>query len=221
MKEILLVALRAGKAAGRDLQTSKAMGFGGAADAGDGFFVQLGIAHDAAFADVGALQFKLRLDEDEKLAAGFTAGDGTGKNFGDRDKRNINNDEFNVFRKIAGRQFAGVLLEDNHAWLFAQLPGELVGVDVHRVDARRALLQQAISEAARGGTHVEADFPLRVDVEIFQRAFELEAAAAGVFLQAAVNFDWRVFGDRLASFFGALGVDCDFARQDHGLRFLA
>ena len=62
---------------------------------------------------------------------------------------------------------------------------------------------------------------MRVDVEIFQRAFELEAAAAGIFLQAAVNFDWRIFRDRLPSLFGALGVDGDLTRQDHGLRFLA
>jgi len=36
-----------------------------------------------------------------------------------------------------------------------------------------------------------------------------------------VNFDVRVLRDRLPSFFGALGVDGDLARQDHRLRFLA
>src|SRR5208337_5623492 len=103
-----------------------------------------GIAHDAAFADVGALQFKLWFDENEKLAAWFAAGDGTGKNFDDGNERNINDGEISRFGKIDERQFAGVFPEDNHARIFAYFPGELIGIDVHGIDARSALLQQAI-----------------------------------------------------------------------------
>ena len=74
MKEILLVALRAGEAAGRDLQAGEAKEFGGVGGRWRWLFSwSLAIAHYAALADVVALQFKLWFDEDEKLAAMFAA----------------------------------------------------------------------------------------------------------------------------------------------------
>ena len=47
-------------------------------------------------------------------------------------------------------KFASVLPDENHARVFVKFPGELVDVDVHRMDAGRAVLQKAIGEAAGG-----------------------------------------------------------------------
>jgi len=73
--------------------------------------------------------------------------------------------EVSVFGKIAGRQFTGVLLETITRGLRAISRRVDRLLTSTAVDARRALLQEAISEAAGGGTHVETDFPLRADAK--------------------------------------------------------
>ncbi len=221
MKEILLISFRAGEAAGRELQAGEAERFGGAAHAGDGFFMQLGVAHDAAFADVSAFQFELRLNEDDKVSTGFAACNGARKNLGHGDEGNVGDDEGDRLGKIAGRKIAGIFLDEENTRIFAQFPSNLIRIDVHGVDTRGALLEQAISEAAGGGAHIETNSSQRADAKIFQCALQLKTTPAGIFLQAAADFEESVWCDRLAGLFSAIGAHRDLAREDHGLGFLA
>ena len=81
------------------------------------------------------------------------------------------------------------------------------------------MLQQAIREAAGGRADVETDSSCGIDVKIAQRAFQFEAAAAGIFLFAAVYFQQGILRDRRAGFGFARAVHRDFACEDHRLRF--
>ena len=58
-----------------------------------------------------------------------------------------------------------------------------------------------------------------IDREIFEGAFEFQAAAAGEFQVAAGNFKMGGFGDGVAGFVGGVAVDADFAGEDQGLGF--
>ena len=62
---------------------------------------------------------------------------------------------------------AGLLMDD-HARVVAQLPGELVGAAVDRIDARRAALEQHIGEAAGRTADIHGDEAGHVDAEMVE-----------------------------------------------------
>src|SRR5262249_20270793 len=72
------------------------------------------------------------------------------------------------------------VLHDDDPRILPETRVELAGADVDRVYACRTLLQQAVSEAARGGADVEADPPGHLDLEVVERVDQLLAAAAHV-----------------------------------------
>ena len=74
---------------------------------------------------------------------------------------------------------------------------ELIVADVHRGDARRAVLQQAVGEAARRRADVEAVEPLDGESEMRERALELPAAAAHEAL-GRLDLDLRVVSHAVA-----------------------
>src|ERR1700676_4254702 len=92
VKKILLIAFRAGKGGGGDAQVQQGARFRGQANGGDGFFVERGVADDAAAADLLTLEFKLRFEQDEQMRAGSGAAEGGGKNLGDGDEGDIDGD---------------------------------------------------------------------------------------------------------------------------------
>jgi hypothetical protein len=118
VKKILLIAFQAGETAGSGGENREAKGFGGTADTGHGFFVELRVADDSTFADVGAFEFELRFDEDEQVGAGFGAGRGAGKDFRDGDEGNIDHDEVNLFVYIGGCEVSGISLDAGDARVF-------------------------------------------------------------------------------------------------------
>ena len=69
---------------------------------------------------------------------------------------------------------------DDHARVLAQRPRQLAVAHIHRIDPRRAPLQQAIGEAAGRGADVRADPARRVHAERIQRGRQLQPAAADV-----------------------------------------
>src|SRR5579859_2149340 len=92
-----LVAFRASETARRDAEAMEAVRCGGEFDAGDRFVVERRVSDDAAFADVFAAKFELRLDENEKRGAGLCREDGRRKNFCDGDEGDIGDDEVDRF----------------------------------------------------------------------------------------------------------------------------
>ena len=59
----------------------------------------------------------------------------------------------------------------------------------------------------------------RIDREVRQRAFQLDATAAGVLLSPARYGNSRIGRNRGAGFVGADVVNPDFAGEDYALRF--
>ena len=108
-------------------------------DAVAGALVGGGVANDAAGADVFAGEFELGLDEDE------------GHEFGD----------------IGGGHVADVeVFAADDAGVIAEFPDELVGSNIVGVDARGAVLEEAVGEAAGGGTNIKGDEAGDVDLEV-------------------------------------------------------
>ena len=70
---------------------------------------------------------------------------------------------------------------DDDAAVLAEFPGELALADIHGKNFGRAVLQQAVGEAAGGRAEVERDQAGHVQLKMLQRVFEFVAAAADVF----------------------------------------
>ncbi len=101
-----------------------------------------------------------------------------------------------------------------------KLPGELSSVDVDGVDFCGVLLEQAIGEAAGGSADVEADEACGSNREVFESAFEFEAAATGEFEMAAFDVELSIVWYGHACFFHDNIFYAHFASEDHGLGFL-
>jgi hypothetical protein len=129
--------------------------------------------------------------------------------------------EAEPFGKVAGLQIAGVdAFVNDHARIVAQLPIQLAVTDIDGVHAGGSALQQAIGEAAGGGSHVQADATAHVDREMIQRAGQLEPAAADVG-QRLGDLDSAIFGEGVTGLVGPLAIDSNAAGEDQSSRLLA
>jgi hypothetical protein len=72
------------------------------------------------------------------------------------------------------------MIANNNSGIRTQLPIELRGAYIHRIDPSRSALQQAIREAARGRANVKARLARWIDSETVQRRFEFESSAADI-----------------------------------------
>ena len=70
---------------------------------------------------------------------------------------------------------------DDHAVVLAEFPRKLATAHVHGKNLGRAALQQAIGETAGGGAEINAPPARDVELKMFERVFELVAAAADEF----------------------------------------
>src|SRR6266851_6915352 len=178
------------------------------------------VSHDATGANLLAAQFELRFDEDEKAGAGFCRCY-CGRNYlPDRDERNINHHDVDAFGKVFNPQFTRIPLDGNNARILPQLPVKLFHVYVDSVDARCAVLQQAIRETAVRSADIQANARRWLNRKVFQRAFEFCSTAAGELLQPAGDFDPRVFRDGHACLFHSFAVHLNFTGDNHGHGFL-
>jgi hypothetical protein len=190
-------------------------------DAVAGALVGGGVADDAAGADVFAGEFELGFDEDDGVAAGFEDGEGGGEDEGEGDEGDVGDDEVHEFGDIGGGHVADVeVFAADDAGVVAEFPDELVGADIVGVDSGGAVLEEAVGEAAGGGTDIEADEAGDIDVEVVQGAFEFEAAAADV---AWGFFDPEdgVEGDEGAGFEAGLIIDENLAGEDEAFGLFA
>ena len=73
---------------------------------------------------------------------------------------------------------------DDDALVLPQFPGELALADIHGKNFCRAVLQQAIGEAAGGRAEIKRDQAGDIELKMVQRVFEFVAAAADEFFAA-------------------------------------
>lgn len=197
------------------------------ADALDGGLAGVGIADDAAFADVGAACFELRFDEDDDFAAPWFVGvaecaEDCGKDESGRDEGDVHGDE-GWSGGVRCEEFA--LGEEARVGAFAEcdtgvvakLLGNLAVACVDGEDGGGSALQHAVGEAAGGGSDVDAGEAGEVDGPVGEGTLELEAAATDVLEIGAEEANDGVGGDGGTWLVNTLLVNEDPAGEDEGL----
>ena len=173
MQEKFLISFRAGQVARAHALDAQPCGLSRRAHALDRAFVQRSVAHNSSAADISAVEFKLRLDQDQIFRTGTGRGNHSRKHLGDGNERNIHGHKIGRLRNLLRAKIARIRLDLRDARILHQAPGHLLRRYVDRVNAPRAMLQQAIGEASGGRADIEADFSAHVDSEIFKRALQL------------------------------------------------
>ena len=112
-------------------------------------------------------------------------------------------------------------LEHAHARVGAQTGVQLAVADVHRVDVRRAPLEQTIGEAAGRRAGVDGAAALDDDGEAFERRLELLPAAADERRRRADQRDGLVGRNEAGRLVGRRTGDEDGPRFDGVARVLA
>jgi site-specific DNA recombinase len=191
------------------------------ADLLHGAVVEGGVADDAALSDIFPLQLELGLDEADDGAALLQHAEGGGEDLGKGDEREVHDDEADLLAEGGDFQAAGVeLLLHDDAGVSAELVDELVGADIDGVDLGRAVLEQAVREAAGGGADIEAGPALRRDAEGGEGALHLQAAATDVF-RFLLDLQWGILRKLGARLVHEPVAGADLAGQDQALGLLA
>jgi hypothetical protein len=95
--------------------------------------------------------------------------------------------------------------------------------NVHRVDARRAALEQQVGEPACRGANIHAHSASGVEVKGIERALQLEATSADKpgLAGGDCQLNGGIRGDRCSSFCHHLASDAHLTRHDERPRALS
>src|SRR5579875_4207552 len=148
MEEKFLIAFSAGHTTALNAQDCQSGFFGRRAYARNGALTQRRFTDDAAFAHKIFRQFKLWLDENEKLGVRLRQRHDGGKNFGYGDERDIHGDDADRLDQVFGPEKARIFFYGTDARVALQLPIQLIRIDVDGVNTLRSMLQKTIREAA-------------------------------------------------------------------------
>jgi hypothetical protein len=191
-------------------------------DAGNGLFVQGGIAHNAAGADIFAAEFELGFDEADELAVvRMQHGHHGWEDQGQRDEGKIKHRQINRFRNIVRQEMPEIeLLAGDDPGVAADLPDQLVGAHIEGIDLGRAVLEQAVGEPAGGGSGIETGQAGRIDLKMRQGSFQFKAPSADI---PWFGFDGNgvVRFDGLSGFGGRVAINQHFAGKDETFGLLA
>ena len=176
------------------------------------------VSNHSAARDILRASFELGLQQhDSRCPLGQPERDGR-QHFGERDERKVGHEEIDrrERRKVACvRPF-----EKGDARVFAQALVKLGPSDIDREHTGRAMLEEAIGEAARGGAEIEAAESGYVNGEVSESGFKFEPSAADIAFKGG-QFDRRLGIEHL----GGLNKDeCAHPRpprHDQALRRLA
>src|SRR5438552_9051397 len=92
--------------------------------------------------------------------------------------------------------------------------------DVDSVNFRGPPLKEAVGKTAGRGPDIECDFPVYVDLEIIQSAFQLQSAASDIFPRR-LHRDGDIRLEKLRRLRGNSSPDFDLPGHDRSLRLLA
>ena len=139
---------------------------------------QLRVGHDPAGADLILADLELRLHHGNDIGVGRRARSQRGQHRGQRDERQVGDDEVDRPTDRLGGQVADVgALHDRHPRIGPQRPGELAVADVDGDDLAGAAVQQHLGEPAGRGAGVQAAPAVDRDAERVERADQLVRAA--------------------------------------------
>ena len=139
----------------------------------------VGVAHDAAFADTRPPGLELRLDQQDELGGGGREAEKVRRDGAQRDERDVDDAEVGRGGSICVELDVAHVgaLQHRDAIVGAQRPRELAAPDVERDHVVGAPLQQAVGETAGRRPDVETAPALHVERERVERGRELQAAS--------------------------------------------
>ncbi len=204
-----------------------------AADPGDSHLLRLGIAHDAAFANLLAARLELRFHQDHKLKTiarrvGLHTAQHGRENECSRDEGNIHGDKADrllpqrwISPNLLRRKVASVgFFQQPDAGIAAQSRIHLSVTGVHCDYFSRATLEKAVGETAGGSANVHAGPAAHVDLPMLQRARQLEPSTTHKRLLVAQDAELGVCFDVGSGLFDLLLIHQHPTCQNERLRAL-
>ena len=91
------------------------------------------------------------------------------------------------------------LLFDDNSGVVAEFPNELIGSNIHCVNASGAALKEAVGKSTRGGTNVNADPAGGINLKCIECALEFKSSATHVAL-FFFHLKWGI-GEKLGARF--------------------
>jgi hypothetical protein len=180
--------------------------------------MDLGVAHDAAFADMLPAGLELRFDQGDQ--GGELVGEGQGCRQYSRkpDEAGVTGNHIDRLGNVGAGQMARVEpFADNDAAVLPQLPCELAMPDIDGINPLGAARQQHIGETAGRRSDVEGDATLGGDPEMVERVGELDAAAGNPGVIAPFEYERRLGAELLAGLFDQPPGAADEAGEDQCL----
>jgi hypothetical protein len=222
MQEEFLIARGAGDDRWRHGDSLEARRRGRLRDRREDRFVHRGVGDEPVLADLVAPRLELRLHERDHIGVCGKERRKRRQDVPQRDERDVNRHQIRRVRQVVRAEGARVhALGDEDARVGAQAPIELPVADVERDDRACAALEQHVGEPARRRANVQRAAAAGKDAEGIERARELDAPAADVWMIRRGKRDALVGGDRRAGLRNDLTVDCDVSCENQRLGALA
>jgi hypothetical protein len=227
VEEEFAIALGAEDGRIDDFNFGASQGDDGFADLGNGAKLGRLTAHDSAFANQSAADFKLWLDEENEFAArlsfvGKRGTQGRGQHLGRGDEGDIHGDEFDRLGHLLQFEITRVgFLQQTDARVGAKTRIDLTVSGIDGENAGGSVLQHAVGKTAGRGSNIHANGALERDAPVGERGLEFEASAADITQVIAEQANDAIVGDRVARLLNFLLIDKDASGENHGLRALA
>ncbi len=157
---------------------AKAQRFAFCANVFDDALVNGGVAHDTAPFHVLAPRFKLGFDQGDDEAARSEYAFDRGEQEREGDEGSIGHGDGGNVREQRGVERARVdSVHGDDARVCAESRVQLVVADIHGIDTRCAVLQEAVGEAARRSADIEADRIFDAQVPVGECGFQFFATS--------------------------------------------
>ena len=112
-----MITLCAGQTTWLDVYASQPGGVGAFSYARDGFFMQVNVLDDSAWADVFPAEFELGFDENKEIRALLRASRSRSQYFADGNKGYVGDDKIDLRGDVRGFQFSRVPFDGDDAWI--------------------------------------------------------------------------------------------------------
>jgi hypothetical protein len=133
---------------------------------------------------------KLRFDQRHDTAARPQKRGKSGKHKPERNKREVDGNQIDSFRKVGGLKHPNVSpLQGDHTRMDTEPRGQLSTPNIKSIDALCPPLQQAIGEAAGRRSDIQGDEARNIDAKGLQGAFKFKPASARIWEPGTTDFD--------------------------------
>ena len=176
------------------------------------------VRYDSAASHLALADLELGLYQRDAFSAFRCHSSDGGEDPAERDEGNIDRGQVEEHGKVCRVEGASVnALHHDYSRILPDLPCQLIVTDVDRPYPSRAVLKQAIREAAGRCAHVDARLAPNLYLELAKRGLEFEAASPDIGECFAFDSNLGACIDEAAGLIYALVGDENLAREDHCL----